>query len=94
MDSTTLENGIKIKNMELEFGNQSKEMSIWANGTREKSKDMEFIFQKADKNTKDFLSISLKMDKGNNIFQMEITSRESSRWESLKVSEFINGKTG
>jgi hypothetical protein len=32
MDSTTQENGLKIKSMEPEFGNHPMEMFIWGSG--------------------------------------------------------------
>lgn len=43
MDNTILDSGLKIKKMELGFGNQLKEMYIWDNGIKVRFKDMEFI---------------------------------------------------
>jgi hypothetical protein len=48
-DSYTLENGIKVKSMELECGLLRMETATWANGSRELLRVMEFISVKMGK---------------------------------------------
>jgi len=92
MENIILENGTKIKNMVLGYGNQKKGMFIWVIGLKEKYKGMVFIWVKVDKNIKDFFLIFSNKDKENNISQMEIIFKVNSNKENLMERVSISGR--
>ena len=92
MVSIILDNGLTTKSMELECGNQPKEIFIWVSGKKEKLKDLEPISVELDKNTRETLLTSWNMEKELSSFPVVMFFKEILKKANLMDLVYMNGK--